>query len=46
MVFNNLLFPSHDLKPVYTVFWFKSGRKQEVVEDHLSLVVKQIKDYL
>jgi len=33
-------------KPVYTVFWFKSGRKQEVVEDHLSLVVKQIKDYL
>ena len=33
-------------KPVYTVYWFKSGRTQEVVEDHLSLVVKQIKDYL
>lgn len=33
-------------KPVYTVFWFKSGYTRDVVEDHLSLVVKQIKDYL
>tara|TARA_R110001592_G_scaffold360626_1_gene669323 strand:+ start:444 stop:704 length:261 start_codon:yes stop_codon:yes gene_type:complete len=33
-------------QPVYTVYWFKNGRTTEVLGDHLSLVVKQIKNYL
>lgn len=33
-------------QPIYIVHWFKNNRTTEVLEDHLSLVVKQIKDYL
>ena len=33
-------------QPIYTVYWFKNNRTTEVLGEHLSLVVKQIKDYL
>ena len=33
-------------QPIYTVYWFRNNRTTEVLGEHLSLVVKQIKDYL
>jgi hypothetical protein len=31
---------------IYAVHWFKKNRTTEVVEEHLSLVDRQFKDYL
>ena len=33
-------------QPIYTVYWFRNNRTTEVLGEHLTLVVKQIKDYL
>ena len=33
-------------QPIYTVYWFKNNRTTEVLGEHLSLVVKQVEDYL
>ena len=32
--------------PVYTVHWFKHKRVTDVIQEHLSMVVKELDDYL